>query len=241
MDIVGGRSYCYLLGIKRKGRRSGDLGTLAPDMELTRAQRLAEKLIRKHKLSASGWTFAWDRARLRFGCCKYAPKQITLSKALTRLNGERSVRNTVLHEIAHALCPGQGHGRAWRAKALEIGCDGRRCYSSRAVEPACAKWVASCAFCGRSASAHRLRRRSYSCVNCSGGRYDPKYRLEFRPNPAAGRRARPLEPSARSAAPITPPANGELRGAAGRGSGPAQTPEGDAPAGRGRSGPAGRD
>ncbi len=152
-------------------------------MDLIKAQRLAEKLIHKHKLDVKGWTFVYDNARRRFGCCKYRPKQITLSKVLTLLNDESHVKNTILHEIAHALCPGQKHNHVWRSKAIEIGCDGHRCYSSKVVETPEARYIATCVGCGKVSKAHRLRSRSYSCSNCSGGSYNPKYKLEFRPNP----------------------------------------------------------
>jgi hypothetical protein len=33
-----------------------------------------------------------------------------------------SFRQTLLHEIAHALTPADGHGEEWRRKAEEIGC-----------------------------------------------------------------------------------------------------------------------
>lgn len=29
--------------------------------------------------------------------------------------------DTLLHEIAHALTPGDGHGKLWQAKAMELG------------------------------------------------------------------------------------------------------------------------
>ena len=102
-------------------------------MELKQASKLAIELIDKHGLLNRGWHFAFDRANRRFGSCQYYRKRITLSKFLTELNSEQEVRNTILHEIAHALTPGQHHNHIWRAKAKEIGCTGDRCYSSEQV------------------------------------------------------------------------------------------------------------
>ncbi len=39
---------------------------------------------------------------------------------------DEEVKNTLLHEIAHALVgPGHRHNRVWRQKAREIGCDAK--------------------------------------------------------------------------------------------------------------------
>ena len=152
-------------------------------MDLIKAQQLAEKLIRKHKLDVKGWTFVYDNARRRFGCCKYRPKVITLSKYLTHLNDEKEVRNTILHEIAHALTPGHHHDWVWKAKAKEIGCTGDRCYSSKSVTTPESRYIAICSGCGHTHKKHRLTRSSSSCGYCSGSGYNPTYKLEFKLNP----------------------------------------------------------
>ena len=88
------------------------------------AQQLAVGLIQEHGLI--GWRFRFDHARRRFGCCRSSEKTITLSRPLTILNSCAQVRDTILHEIAHALTPGDGHGVKWRAKCREIGADPKR-------------------------------------------------------------------------------------------------------------------
>ena len=109
-------------------------------MDLIRAKHLAESLIKKHLGGGeNNWTFKFDNARKRFGCCKWGGGlyTISLSKHLTSLNDESQVRDTILHEIAHALDVNDrgysNHDANWRQIALSIGCNGERCYSSKEV------------------------------------------------------------------------------------------------------------
>jgi predicted SprT family Zn-dependent metalloprotease len=137
------------------------------------ARHLAFELMHRHGLFAQGWRFAFDHARRRFGCCNYTRKVISLSRPLTLLNAEAEVRDTLLHEIAHALCPPrEGHGPRWRAKCREIGARPRRCYSDATVvspprPPApyqygcgrCEWWVER---------RRRVARVRYVCAKCRG-------------------------------------------------------------------------
>jgi hypothetical protein len=41
------------------------------------------------------------------------------------------VTDTILHEIAHALTLGDGHGYAWKRKCIEIGAKPERCYTNK--------------------------------------------------------------------------------------------------------------
>jgi hypothetical protein len=95
-------------------------------LDLLAAAKLARSLMDRHGLA--DWTFAWDRARRRFGSCSVARKRITLSLHLARLNDEPEVRDTILHEIAHALAPGDGHGQRWKAACARVGAKPERCY-----------------------------------------------------------------------------------------------------------------
>ena len=82
-------------------------------MNLYEAAHLAKELMTRHGLA--GWSFEFDHARRRFGRCDYTHRRITLSKPLTFLNPIEEVRDTLLHEIAHALAGERaGHGAKWR-------------------------------------------------------------------------------------------------------------------------------
>lgn len=83
-----------------------------------------------------GWTFRFDDTRRRFGCCRYDRKEITLSRHLVQLNGEREVLNTIRHEVAHAICGKEaGHGPVWSKVCVALGGDGKRCYGADVKQP----------------------------------------------------------------------------------------------------------
>ncbi len=144
-------------------------------MDTTTAASLARGLMREHGLD--GWVFKFDRAKRRFGQCNYRTWTISLSAPLVALNSEERVRNTILHEIAHALAPGHHHDRVWQATARSIGCDGSRCYSSDAVEMPAGAWRGTCPSCGKHVERHRLtdKGRRAACRACCKGRYDARF------------------------------------------------------------------
>ena len=155
-------------------------------MELHKAQVLANFLMHKHELTSKGWRFEFDTAKRRFCCCNHRYKKITLSKALVSINDEARVKNTILHEIAHALVGGgHGHDSVWRRKAIEIGCDGKRCYTSENTVTPESKYVAVCNGCGRTHKRHRKPTRTSACGTCCKGVFQSKYILEFKLNPNA--------------------------------------------------------
>jgi len=79
-----------------------------------------------------GWKFTYDHARTRAGCCNHTSRTISLSKYMV-LNPKitkTEIKNTLLHEMAHALVGAEHHHDAvWKAKAIEIGCTGDRCHA----------------------------------------------------------------------------------------------------------------
>ena len=56
------------------------------------------------------------------GLCSYKDKCIILNAHHVDLHDEKEVTNTIRHEIAHALTPGQSHSYVWEEKAREVGC-----------------------------------------------------------------------------------------------------------------------
>src|SRR4051812_24645551 len=138
-------------------------------MNLHEASYLARDLMMTHGLA--GWSFAFDHARRRFGKCDYTHRRITLSRPLTLLNGIDEVRDTILHEIAHALSPKDGHGPRWRATCRKIGAKPARCYTDASVVSpprAPARYRFGCPRCHWWVERRRRTRQRFLCKICRG-------------------------------------------------------------------------
>lgn len=131
-----------------------------------------------------GWDFTLDNAKKRFGLCSPRKKLISISYQLSVNNywNPDIVRNTVLHEIAHAihweLYKEASHNWLWNRIALAIGCDGERCYSPDDVTTVSSKYTLVCPVCGHEYHKHRIPKRSGSCSKCSN-RYDERFKLKL--------------------------------------------------------------
>lgn len=136
-------------------------------MDLYDAQLLAMEQMTKHGLIAKGWTFKWDRSKTRFGICYSNRKQIGLSMPLSKLQPEREVMDTILHEIAHALVgAGHGHDLTWKKKCLEVGARPKRCGNENYTEQT-AVWKARCAAGHEGPRRHRAPTDLMTCGLCA--------------------------------------------------------------------------
>ena len=133
-------------------------------MELRAAYDMAAGLLREHGLD--GWRVELDGAKRRAGVCRYADRVIGLSAPMTRVHTEDLVRDTVLHEIAHALVgPHHGHDAVWRRTAVRLGASGERCVSVDSPTVIGA-WIGVCA-AGHVRDRHRRPERVLSCGQCN--------------------------------------------------------------------------
>lgn len=134
-------------------------------MQLDDAEQRTRRLMNQHGLA--GWRLKFTHSPSRAGACYHTKRLIVMSKQITELNPWAGfVEDTALHEIAHALAGPVGHGRAWKAKALEIGATPTRCYSTAMKTPP-KKWKAVC-HCGTVYRRHHRppRRREWWCGGC---------------------------------------------------------------------------
>ena len=138
---------------------------LAKETAVTRplgmAIDLATELMDAHGLV--GWRIKLDHARRRAGQCDYTNKVISLSRLYVRHADIDHIRDTILHEIAHALVgPRHGHDAVWRQKAREIGCTATRCHD---LSFARARWVMTCPNGCFSVERHR-KKSGLVCASC---------------------------------------------------------------------------
>lgn len=136
-----------------------------------RVREMLGQLMVQHGLL--DWQFAFNNNVRRAGVCFYPtrsrPGRIELSIHFVELNDETEVRDTALHEIAHALVGrGHGHDAVWKAKCIEIGAKPVRCYDSSAVVMPSGQWRASCPSCAKGFSRHRKPQRmtGWHCRPC---------------------------------------------------------------------------
>lgn len=134
-------------------------------MNLSSAYTLAAELVAKHGLWQ--WRVEWDKAIRRMGCCHYRTRTITLSRELFAANDEPECKDTILHEIAHALVPtDSGHGWVWKHKAREIGARPIRCYSAQTVNMISNGWRGICPACKDEKQITAVRKPDYMVCNC---------------------------------------------------------------------------
>lgn len=101
------------------------------------------------------------RLKRALGVCKYRTKSIELSAEYVTLNGEAEVRDTILHEIAHAKAGHKaGHGPEWKSWCLRVGAKPERC--APADTPAAkAQWQLAARINGELVRfAHKAHRRT---------------------------------------------------------------------------------
>ena len=122
---------------------------------------VAERLMTLHRLA--GWSFQFDDSTRSAGSCNYQTRVIGMSRhyALHATDAER--KDTILHEIAHALVgPKHHHDSVWKAAARAIGCAGERCHQVDFAPP---RYIATCPRCSWS-EGRNLRLRRAVCKAC---------------------------------------------------------------------------
>ena len=128
------------------------------------AARLARQLMDEHGLH--DWGFRFNRRKNDMGCCHYHHQRIELSQHFVGANEQAIVRDTILHEIAHALAGHRaGHGPKWKRICRRIGATPQRCGHATMPE---GQWQAVCGGCGWRYSRHRrpARGATYYCSSC---------------------------------------------------------------------------
>lgn len=103
-------------------------------MKTEQAIAMALRLMKKHNLSH--WTLVLDNSKNNSGYVIHKSKHLGLSQFFLSRDSTHAVRDTILHEIAHALLPRNVmHGAKWKALAKKLGavptCAGRQSYKNK--------------------------------------------------------------------------------------------------------------
>lgn len=93
---------------------------------MNEVRQLARRLMDQHGLS--DWSFSFSERRSSAGRCIYPawkdgvwqPGIIEISLPFVRAF-PADTEDTLLHEIAHALTPGDGHGLLWQEMCRQLG------------------------------------------------------------------------------------------------------------------------
>jgi len=152
-------------------------------VDLHEAEKLARDLMDRHGLFEAGWRFRWGSAKRQIGSVRIRQqrdrrtgqtietKTLTLSRPLVRANSEAEVRDTILHEIAHALAgPANGHNETWKRICRRIGAKPQR-LAGEGVNGIKPRYVVVCGRCNRELGRRHRRigpdrlKRSY-CRAC---------------------------------------------------------------------------
>jgi SNF2 family DNA or RNA helicase len=93
------------------------------------AQLLCDIELRKHidsngkSLWDNGWRTNFTKTTNFIAACWHDQKRITISIPHLQARSESELKDTIWHEVAHALVGhGNGHNNVWRDKAIELGC-----------------------------------------------------------------------------------------------------------------------
>lgn len=124
-----------------------------------------DNLLRSHGLAK--WRTEVSRGRRTIGLCVYDEKTIKLSRYHLETDEPAYIKDTIIHEVAHALTPGARHGARWRRKAIELGGSGQQ-YAKHSDYPS--KWAAMCAK-GHETNLFRWNQRTIYTCKCGSMTY----------------------------------------------------------------------
>jgi len=155
-----------------------------------KTKKIFAELMKEHELLKVGWTYSFDQANSRFGWCDFNKKHISISEPICLLNEGTNfpvIKDTILHEIAHALTYEQygntakPHGKEWQEIAKQIGCNGERCYNSRKVIAPEPKYKYKCPKCGYTYNRYRKISKSspVACSDCCDKYNNKKYSKKY--------------------------------------------------------------
>lgn len=138
-------------------------------MELNLCRTYALEKMRQYGLSH--WKFTFSNTKRALGDCHPARKQIRISTYHVQGSEEKEIKDTVLHEIAHALDyernGSTSHGPKWKEICLEVGAipKSQKDNAYTIAKPQY-KYTATCPQCGPVGGLNRKGSSKYICKKC---------------------------------------------------------------------------
>ena len=133
------------------------------------------QILTSEGLCDTGWKIVIDEhPTVRGVACRIKKREIGVSAWLVENNSWAQIFNILVHEIAHALCPGHNHDKVWKQTCLRLGGTGKRCWnksdglkgSTRGPKQK-PKYTATCPACEMTHKAHRLRKDATYYYKCN--------------------------------------------------------------------------
>ena len=150
--------------IKRKKKAPANTGFFKDFLSLARSEMDKNNLF--------DWDVELDFAKVRAGACYLKEKKLSFSRNFVKNSSEEDIKDTILHEIAHALVgPMHGHDKVWKEMASELGCSAKRCHT---LEFSDYKWIRFCANYCWEQKIHR-RKSNLICKKCGSS-------IKYKPN-----------------------------------------------------------
>lgn len=155
-------------------------------MTINEAYVLAVSLKNKHP-ELSSWKVSFNNRKKAFGICNYRTREISLSKLFIPFMTDEAVKDTIVHEIAHALTKGHDHDNVWKRKCIELGGNGYRISGVENFKNGIdgilefgaknCKYTLTCPTCGCKVHLNRKPKLTRSCGEHGDTRYNPLHKM----------------------------------------------------------------
>jgi len=148
----------------------------------THEELICEWDIQKEKWGLLEWELKLSNQKRHLGYCRPRKKLISISRAFMETNPFPVIKDTLLHEIAHALhfleTGKTNHNNGWKSFALKVGCEPKRYATGEGLNMPKGNYVGLCPVCRKETHFYRRVKRSYSCSHCTN-KYDSRYKLKI--------------------------------------------------------------
>lgn len=116
------------------------------------------------------WSISFERSLVRAGTCRYLQKSICFNVLFLKSVSVSEIRNTVFHEVAHALAgPTAGHEEKWASICEQLGGNARVVTTIPEVLASSENydWIGVCPNCNYTHGSVSVPTSVWVCVSCS--------------------------------------------------------------------------